>query len=53
LPKLSEGFSEIVNVNFVPQFDGNSKDAALYRQFLIEKWRVLFPSCLLALLTFM
>jgi len=36
-PKLSEGFNEIVNVNFVPQFDGNSKDGALYRHFLMEK----------------
>jgi len=36
-PTLSEGFSEIVNVNFVPQFDKNAKCAALYRHFLMEK----------------
>jgi len=36
-PTLSEGFSEIVNVNFVPQFDKNSKHAVLYRHFLMEK----------------
>jgi len=37
-PKLTEGFCEIVNVNFVPQFDKNSKHATAYRHFLMEKW---------------
>lgn len=36
-PKLSEGFCEIVNVNFVPKFDKNSQHAVLYRHFLMEK----------------
>jgi len=36
-PTLSEGFSEIMNVNFVPQFDKNSKREVLYRHFLMEK----------------
>ncbi|KAK6185161.1 hypothetical protein SNE40_007454 [Patella caerulea] len=35
-PETSEGFSEILRVNFVPKFD-NPDHARLYRQFLMEK----------------
>ncbi|XP_070574665.1 bifunctional polynucleotide phosphatase/kinase-like [Ptychodera flava] len=35
-PKLAEGFSEIVKVNFVPRFN-STENELLYRQFLVEK----------------
>ena len=37
-PTLSEGFEEIVRINFVPAFDGVEKEKEqLFFQFLIEK----------------
>lgn len=35
-PSLEEGFSDIVKVNFIPEFKKN-KDEKLYRMFLLEK----------------
>ena len=35
-PKISEGFNEIVKVNFIPKFV-DSKKRQLYNMFLIEK----------------
>ncbi|ESO10945.1 hypothetical protein HELRODRAFT_109229 [Helobdella robusta] len=35
-PDLSEGFDEIVHVNFIPKF-ATEKDRSLYNQYLLEK----------------
>ena len=35
-PQLSEGFSEIVKINFVPKFK-DEKLEAMYRMFLLDK----------------
>ena len=35
-PTKSEGYAEIVKVNFIPKFT-NAKHERLYRQFLMEK----------------
>ena len=37
-PKMDEGFSEIVQINFVPKFEGVDEDVErLFFSFLIEK----------------
>ncbi|KAJ8302903.1 hypothetical protein KUTeg_019299 [Tegillarca granosa] len=35
-PEISEGFTEIVKINFVPRFS-NSQDEKLYKQYLLDK----------------
>lgn len=35
-PEISEGFTEVVKINFVPRFS-NSQDEKLYKQYLLEK----------------
>jgi bifunctional polynucleotide phosphatase/kinase len=37
VPQLTEGFDEIVRVNFVPQFDGDDEAVKLYECHLLEK----------------
>lgn len=37
---MSEGFDEIVKVNFIPSFAKKDHEI-MYRQFLLEKWYVL------------
>jgi len=36
-PQLSEGFSEIVHVNFVPKFE-NAEAEKLYSMYLLDKY---------------
>lgn len=36
VPESSEGFTEIVRVNFVPKFK-DSENEKLYKQYLLEK----------------